>query len=215
MPDMFKGDSNPKNHLKHFKSVMILHKADDALMCKTFATTLLGAAQDWFHTLPSGSINSFNELTYVFTKEYTSYRTIKKNPNHLYNLCKKSDESLRDYIKKFKAKKSNIVGCDDRIASSAFKKGFPAEHDLCRKLTITLSQTLAEVYATAECHALWDDDRIAAKKSTKQEDQPTKRAGQRSYGFRNMNKDKRRSHPQGELRQERTTPSSPSSYIKS
>ncbi|KAL6273011.1 hypothetical protein ACE6H2_023703 [Prunus campanulata] len=30
----FKGNSDPKNHLKHFKSVMILYKAEDALMCK-------------------------------------------------------------------------------------------------------------------------------------------------------------------------------------
>ncbi|CAL9016032.1 unnamed protein product [Prunus brigantina] len=117
----FKGDSDPETHLKHFKSVMILHKADDALMCKIFVITLRGAAQDWFHTLPS----------------------------------------------RFKAEKANIVGCDDRIASSAFKKGLPAEHDLYRELTITPSQTLAEVYATAERCALWDDDRIAAKKSTK------------------------------------------------
>ncbi|XP_008237153.1 PREDICTED: uncharacterized protein LOC103335895 [Prunus mume] len=134
--------------------------------------------QDLFHTLPSGLISSFKELAYVFTKEYTSYRTIKKNSDHLYNLCKKSDESLQDYIKRFKAKKANIVGCDDRIASSAFKKGLPAEHDLYRKLTITPSQTMAEVYATTEYYALLDDDRIAAKKFTKQEDQSTKQAAQ-------------------------------------
>ncbi|CAL2259784.1 unnamed protein product [Prunus armeniaca] len=194
----FKGDFDPESHLKHFKSVMILHKADNALMCKVFVVTLRGAAQDWFHTLPSWSINSFKELAYVFTKEYTSYRTIKKNPDHLYNLRKKSDESLRDYIKRFKTEKANIVGCDDRIATSAFRKGLPTEHDLYRELTITPSQTLAEVYATAERYALWDDDRIAAKKSTKQEDQSTKRAGQRSDGFSNKNKDKRRSHPQGD-----------------
>ncbi|BBH02938.1 Protein kinase superfamily protein [Prunus dulcis] len=29
-----------QSHLKHFKSVMILHKADDALMCKVFVMTL-------------------------------------------------------------------------------------------------------------------------------------------------------------------------------
>ncbi|XP_008237193.1 PREDICTED: uncharacterized protein LOC103335937 [Prunus mume] len=136
----FKGDSDLESHLKHFKSVMILHKTDDALM--------------------------------------------------------KFDESLRDYIKRFKAKKVNIAGCDDRISSSAFKKGLPAEHDLYRELTITSSQTLAEVYATVECYALWDDDRIAAKKCTKQEDQSTKRASQKSDGFSNKNKDKHRSHPQ-------------------
>ncbi|XP_008227357.1 PREDICTED: uncharacterized protein LOC103326882 [Prunus mume] len=196
----FKRDSDPESHLKHFKSVMMLHKADDALMCKVFTMTLGGAAHDWFHTLPSGSITSFKELAYVFTKEYTSYRMINKNPNHLYNLCKKSDESLRDYIKRFKAETANIVGCDDWIASSAFKKGLPAEHDLYRELTITPSQTLAEVYATAEHYALWDDDRIAVKKFTKQEDQSTKRAGQRSDGFSNKNKDKRRSRLQGDAK---------------
>ncbi|XP_034217338.1 uncharacterized protein LOC117628900 [Prunus dulcis] len=118
---------------------MILHKVDDTLMCKVFAMTLRAAAQDWFHTLQSRSISSFKELTYVFTKEYTSYWTIKKNPDHLYNL---------------------------------------------------------QIYEIAELYKLWDDDQIAAKKSTNQEDQPIKQAGQRSDGFSNKNKDERRSHPQ-------------------
>lgn len=37
---LFKGDSNPESHLRHFKSAIILYKADDALMCKVFAMTL-------------------------------------------------------------------------------------------------------------------------------------------------------------------------------
>ncbi|CAL9006660.1 unnamed protein product [Prunus brigantina] len=35
---------------------------------------------------------------------------IKKNPSHLLNQRKKPDQSLRDYIKRFKAEKENIVG---------------------------------------------------------------------------------------------------------
>ncbi|CAL9000655.1 unnamed protein product, partial [Prunus brigantina] len=170
----FKGDSDPESHLKHFKSLMILHKTEDALMCKVFAMTLRGAAQDWFHTLPSESISSFKELAYVFAKEYTSYQTIKKNPDHLFNMHKKSDESLRDYIKRFKAERANIVGCDDQIASSAFKRGLPTECELYRELTISPCRTLVEVFATAERYALWDDDRIAAKKA----DQAAKQASQ-------------------------------------
>ncbi|CAL9005927.1 unnamed protein product [Prunus brigantina] len=150
----FKGDSDPETHLKHFKSIMIFYKANDALMCKVFAMTLQGAAQDWFHSLPSGSINSFKELAHIFTKEYTSYRTIKKNPDHLFNLQKKDDESLRDYIKRFKTERANIIGCDDRIASSAFKRGLPIECELYRELTISPCQTLVEVFATAERYAL-------------------------------------------------------------
>ncbi|XP_020412903.1 uncharacterized protein LOC109947366 [Prunus persica] len=173
----FKGDSDPKSHLKYFKSLMILHKTEDALMCKVFAMTWRGAAQDWFHTLPFGPISSFKELAYVFTKEYTSYRTIKKNPDHLFNVHKKSDESIRDYIKRFKAERANIVGCDDQIASSAFKRGLPIECELYRELTISPRQTLIEVFATTERYALWDDDQIAAKKADQAAKQASKENG--------------------------------------
>ncbi|KAM1296822.1 hypothetical protein ACFX2F_023844 [Malus domestica] len=47
-------------------------------MCKIFATALQGEAQDWFHTLPPRSIRSFDDLSLVFTKEYSSYCSIKK-----------------------------------------------------------------------------------------------------------------------------------------
>ncbi|CAL2241714.1 unnamed protein product [Prunus armeniaca] len=173
------GDSDPESHLKHFKSLMILYKAEDALMCKVFTMTLQGAAQDWFHTLPSGSISNFKELAYVFTKEYTSYRSIKKNPDHLFNLHKKSDESLRDYIKRFKAERANIVGCDDQIASSAFKRGLPTECELYRELTISPRQTLVEVFAIAERYTLWDDDWIAMKKADQVAEQASQENGKR------------------------------------
>ncbi|CAL9004608.1 unnamed protein product [Prunus brigantina] len=83
----------------------------------------------------------------------------------------KWDSDPEGHLKHFKSimifYKANTVGCDDQIASSAFKKGLPAEHDLYRELTITPTQTLAELFATTESYALWDDDRITAKKSTK------------------------------------------------
>ena len=193
----FKGDSNPESHLKHFKSLLILHKIEDALMCKMFAMTLRGAAQDLFHTLPSRSINSFKELTYVFTKEYTSYRTIKKNRDHLFNLYKKSNESRRDHIKRFKAERANIIGCDDQIASSAFKRGLPTECELYRELTISPCQTLVEVFATAERYALWDDHRTVAKKAAKQADQPVEPTSQRNDMIKDKDGGKRELQPQG------------------
>ncbi|CAL2247931.1 unnamed protein product [Prunus armeniaca] len=62
--------------------------------------TLRGAAQDWFHTLPSASIGNFMEFAIIFTKEYTSYKTVRKHADHLFNLRKKPDESLRDYLRR-------------------------------------------------------------------------------------------------------------------
>ncbi|CAL8086872.1 unnamed protein product [Prunus armeniaca] len=145
-----------------------------ALMCKVFVMTLRGAAKDWFYTLPSRSINNLKELALFFTKKYTTYRTIKKNRDHLFHLNKKHDESLRDCSNIFKSEKANIVGYDDRITSSAFKKDLPTKHDLHRELTIAPSQILAEAFGPAKHYELWDDNRIAMKKSTRQANQPAK-----------------------------------------
>ncbi|KAM1233359.1 hypothetical protein ACFX2J_003073 [Malus domestica] len=76
----FKGDGDPERHLKHYRSAMVLYRNNDALMCKIFATTLQGEAQDWFHTLLARSIHNFDDLSLVFTEEYSSYRSIKKSP---------------------------------------------------------------------------------------------------------------------------------------
>ncbi|KAM1748743.1 hypothetical protein ACFX12_009695 [Malus domestica] len=118
----FKRDEDPERHLKHYQSTMILYRSNDDLMCKIFATTLQGEAQDWFYTLPPQSIWSFDELSLIFTKEYSSYHSIKKKSNHLFNIKKNPKESLRKYVKRFKAEKARIIGCDDSIVRAAFQK---------------------------------------------------------------------------------------------
>ncbi|KAM2701094.1 hypothetical protein EV2_002963 [Malus domestica] len=88
---------------------MILYRNNDDLMCKIFATTLQGEAQDWFYTLLPQSIWNFYKLSLVFTKEYSSYRLIKKKFDHLFDIKKNPKESLHDYVRRFKAEKAKIV----------------------------------------------------------------------------------------------------------
>ncbi|XP_020415574.1 uncharacterized protein LOC109948077 [Prunus persica] len=122
---------------------------------------------------------------------------IKKNPDHLFNLQKKDDESIRDYIKRFKVERANIIGCDDRIASSTFKRGLPIECELYRELTLSPCQTLVELFATAERYSLWDDDWTAGKKATKQADQPVELASQRNDMIKDKDGGKCELQPQG------------------
>ncbi|KAM1972913.1 hypothetical protein ACFX1X_019661 [Malus domestica] len=101
---------------------MILYRNNNDLMCKIFATTLQDEPQDWFYTLPPQSIRSFDELSLVFTKEYSSHHSIKKKPAHLFNVKNNPKESLRDYVKRFKVDKAMIVRRNDSIARAAFQK---------------------------------------------------------------------------------------------
>ena len=153
----FKGDGDPERHLKHYRSAMILYRNNDGLMCKIFATTLQGEAQDWFYTLPPQSIRSFDELSLVFTKEYSSYCSIKKKSDHLLSVKKNPNESLHDYVKRFKIEKAKIVRCNNSIARAAFQKGLPADHPLFEKLIMKEDLTLADSFALAEKQALWDE----------------------------------------------------------
>ncbi|KAM2835144.1 hypothetical protein PS2_032106 [Malus domestica] len=153
----FKGDEDSERHIKRYRSTMILYRNNDDLMCKIFATTLQGEAQDWFYTLPPQSIRNFYELSLVFTKEYSSYHSIKKKSNHLFDIKKNPKESLRDYVRRFKVEKAKIVECNDSIARAAFQKGLPADHLLFEKLIMKKDLTLADSFALAEKHALWDE----------------------------------------------------------
>ncbi|XP_048432230.1 uncharacterized protein LOC125473448 [Pyrus x bretschneideri] len=148
---------------------MILYKNNDALICKNFATTLQGEAQDWFHTLPPQSIRSFNELSFVFTKEYSSNRSIKRTSDHLFSTVKDPWETIRDYVKRFKAEKAKIFSCNEDIATTAFRNGLPIEHRLFEKLIMGEELTLAALYALAEKHALWEETKQSNKNELKKE----------------------------------------------
>ncbi|KAM2111982.1 hypothetical protein ACFX1R_014545 [Malus domestica] len=150
-------------------------------MCKIFTTTLQGEAQDWFYTLLPQSIQNFYELSLVFTKEYSSYRSIKKKSDRrveknlkdpkeslrCFDVKKNPKESLRDYVRMFKVEKARIVGCNNSIARAAFQKGLPVEHPLFRKLIMKEDLTLSDSFVLAEKHALWDEVRQCTFKDFK------------------------------------------------
>ncbi|KAM2983430.1 hypothetical protein FF2_009361 [Malus domestica] len=94
-----------------------------------------------------------------FTKEYSSYRSIKKKFYHLFNVKKNPKESLRGYVKRFKAEKAKIVECNDSIARATFQKGLPVDHPLFGELIMKEDLTLADSFALVEKHALWDEVR--------------------------------------------------------
>ncbi|XP_068319711.1 uncharacterized protein [Pyrus communis] len=85
--------------------------------------------------------------------------------DHLFSIVKDPWETIRDYVKRFKAEKAKIVGCNEDIAMTTFRNGLPTEHPLFKKLIMGEELTLAASYALAEKHALWDE----AKQSNKNE----------------------------------------------
>ena len=61
MPQLesFDGLKNPLDHLNIFKTTLGLQQPPDEILCRSFLTTLKGAANEWFMKLPTSSIDSF------------------------------------------------------------------------------------------------------------------------------------------------------------
>ena len=61
MPQLkpFDGLKDPLDHLNTFKTTLGLQQPPDEILCRSFPTTLKGAAREWFMKLPTSSIDSF------------------------------------------------------------------------------------------------------------------------------------------------------------
>ncbi|KAL2251873.1 UNVERIFIED_CONTAM: hypothetical protein Sindi_2309600 [Sesamum indicum] len=64
LPDLpkYDGSKDPQEQITAFELVMNLYGQTDSINAKLFVTTLTGKAQEWFTSLPSGTIESYGQL---------------------------------------------------------------------------------------------------------------------------------------------------------
>ena len=98
---MYDGSFDPYDHMLHFNQAMILNAGDNMLLCKVFPTSLKGSDLAWFHKLPRGSINSFDELWVVFVSQYLCSVRQKGNISSFQAILKREDESIRNFTYRF------------------------------------------------------------------------------------------------------------------
>ena len=72
--ELYDGTSDPLDHLESFKALILLHGANDGVMCRAFPATLRKSARLWFSGLHAESINSFEQLGRLFTAHFISSR---------------------------------------------------------------------------------------------------------------------------------------------
>ncbi|KAL0434821.1 UNVERIFIED_CONTAM: hypothetical protein Sradi_0190000 [Sesamum radiatum] len=97
----YDGTKDPQEHIAAFELVMNLYGQSSAINAKLFVTTLTGKAQEWFTSLPSGGIDTFDQLIQKFTFHFASKRKQKRSAAYLFNIRQKEDESLKNFIGRF------------------------------------------------------------------------------------------------------------------
>ncbi|KAL9285783.1 putative retrotransposon gag domain-containing protein [Arabidopsis thaliana] len=107
------GMSDPKAHLRSFRFAItrayLTDEENEAGHCRFFAENLVGHALEWFASLEGNSIDTFDQLTAAFLKQYSVLIEHRTSEADLWSLYQLQNESLRSYVEKFKAIKSKIA----------------------------------------------------------------------------------------------------------
>ncbi|RZS28343.1 hypothetical protein BHM03_00061926 [Ensete ventricosum] len=82
---------------------MALYDTSDALMCRTFPTTLRGPAQMWYSRIKPFSISSFDQFAKEFELNFIASSCPRLTAASLLGLTQGNDEPLAQFISRFSA----------------------------------------------------------------------------------------------------------------
>ena len=114
---------------------MAVHSRDEALMCKNFPSSLGLMAMRWFNGLKANSIDSFKKLTQSFGARFITCSRVPLPLGSLLSMSMRDGETLKAYSNRYWEMFNEIDGSYDDVATSTFKAGLPAEHNLRKSLT--------------------------------------------------------------------------------
>ena len=165
--EAFDGVKDPVDHLNTYKNQMELHRYQDPMRCRAFATTLKGPALAWFKRIPPSSISSFRELSIAFVSHFIGARTYRKPSYHLLTVKQGSQESLKSYVQRFNAESLKIDIPDEKFTITAFIAGLGVQSkDLMFSISKNPQASMAEVLTKAEKYINAEEALISKKESS-------------------------------------------------
>ena len=127
---------------------MLLSKAPDLIMCRTFLITLKKAGLRWFTTLPSHSISYFKQIAEAFNMHFATSRALKKTSATLVNFQQGRRETLKEYLAHFNTLALEIRGLNEGIVVHQLTVGLQTGHfslSLAKKSATSLANLLTHL----------------------------------------------------------------------
>ncbi|XP_065633991.1 uncharacterized protein LOC136069414 [Quercus suber] len=151
----FDGLKDPKDHLNTFKTTLGLQQPPDEILCRSFPTTLKGAAREWFTKLSTLSIDNFKQLSNSFLRHFVRGQSPKRPVDHLLTIRHGEKETLRPYVKRFTRGTLEVDEADDKVQLMTFKTGLKSKEfvvSLMKNPLKTMAKMLLKVqkYMNAE-----------------------------------------------------------------
>nr|AAS07074.1 putative retrotransposon gag protein [Oryza sativa Japonica Group] len=188
--EKYDGTTNPESWLTVYGLAIRTAGGDSKAMANYLPVALADSARSWLHGLPRGTIGSWAELRDHFIANFQGTFERPGTQFDLYNVVQKSEESLRDYIRRFSEQRNKISDITDDVIIAAFTKGIRHE-DLVGKFGRKPPKMVKQMFEKANEYAKAEDAIIASKQSgtTWKPKKDTPAAGERAS---NNHKDRKR-----------------------
>ncbi|XP_075086243.1 uncharacterized protein LOC107819768 [Nicotiana tabacum] len=104
----FRGKVNedPNTHLMDFEDIMNTFQyngvSKDVVYLRVFSFSLKDDVKQWLHSLPAGSIRTWEDMTKKFLDKYFSASKTRKFIREIYNYCQKETETIFEAWERFK-----------------------------------------------------------------------------------------------------------------
>ncbi|GJN34711.1 hypothetical protein PR202_gb23400 [Eleusine coracana subsp. coracana] len=174
--EKYDGHTNPQEWLQQYSTAIRSVGGDTFVMANCLPVCLDLAVRIWLTSLPEKSVTSWGDLNRKLIESYQANCNCPGNHFDLTRIKQKPDESLRDYIKRFCAKTTEIPNFPDQQIIAAFQGGIRSDdlvreigrrnHDL--KLIAQECFKIADKFASGE--SVLDD--IHSKSKEKRLDKP-------------------------------------------
>ncbi|KAL0402166.1 UNVERIFIED_CONTAM: hypothetical protein Slati_4246500 [Sesamum latifolium] len=130
----YDGTTDLAEHIRKFENAALLHRYSYGIKCRVFLTTLTNSAQQWFDQLPTGSVKSFAEFSFLFQHQFASSMKYRKSTSILFGIKHEEKETLRMYVQLFNIAILEAPKPTRRCWSVRLPKG--SGKDLCSSLLL-------------------------------------------------------------------------------
>nr|GFA40504.1 reverse transcriptase domain-containing protein [Tanacetum cinerariifolium] len=115
--------------------------------CHMFNSTLIGAVRVWFDELPPESIDSYKYLKAAFLAYFMQQKNYVKDQMKIHNIKQKDEETIKDFMKRFKVKTGRMKGAPECMRISRFMHRLN-NLELKKRLNEHVSKTMEEMMIT-------------------------------------------------------------------
>ncbi|GAB2239690.1 hypothetical protein Droror1_Dr00025603, partial [Drosera rotundifolia] len=110
-----------EDHVNTFEIRMQLYNVEDAILCRAFPSTFIGAARQWFASLAPQSISRFSQLRKAFVGQFACCCVVARTAPSLFAIRQKPNESLREFMFRFNRAYIQIPGLSGEVAVVALQ----------------------------------------------------------------------------------------------